>query len=68
MRKLQGKHVAKGAIRNSGLITSTIHLDPEVFAEVRERAIREGTSFGEQVRLLVEWGLEQAEEPRRKAP
>lgn len=30
----------------------------EDFDEIRERALKEGTSFAEQVRLLVTWGLE----------
>lgn len=32
--------------------------DPETFEEIRNLAIRSGISFREQVRLLVEWGLE----------
>lgn len=32
--------------------------DDEMFAEVRKRAVRAKTSVAEQVRLLVEWGLE----------
>ena len=32
--------------------------DPQTFAEIRARAVRAQTSFAEQVRLLVEWGLE----------
>lgn len=32
--------------------------DHETFATVRALAIKNGTSFAEQVRLLVEWGLE----------
>ena len=30
----------------------------ETFEEVRARAVKHNTSFAEQVRLLVEWGLE----------
>jgi hypothetical protein len=37
-----------------------VRLDDEMFEEVRQRAEREKTSFGEQVRILVEWGLEAA--------
>ena len=32
--------------------------DPETFEEIRNLATRAGISFREQVRLLVEWGLE----------
>ncbi|WP_249696470.1 hypothetical protein [Stappia sp. WLB 29] len=38
-----------------------VRLDDETFAAVRARAVEEGTSFSEQVRLLIEWGLEAAE-------
>lgn len=38
-----------------------IAFDVDVFNEIRSRAQKEGTSFAEQVRLLVEWGLESAE-------
>ncbi|KKN17941.1 hypothetical protein LCGC14_0960870 [marine sediment metagenome] len=37
---------------------SHVRFDPETFEEIRRRAIKEGTSFAEQVRILVEWGLE----------
>lgn len=32
--------------------------DDDMVSRVRERALREKTSFAYQVRLLVEWGLE----------
>lgn len=32
--------------------------DHDTFATVRALALKNGTSFAEQVRLLVEWGLE----------
>ena len=35
-----------------------VRFDSETFDEIRKRAIKEGTSFAEQVRILVEWGLE----------
>jgi hypothetical protein len=35
-----------------------VSFDPETFAEIRGRAIQQQTSFAEQIRLLVEWGLE----------
>src|SRR5690242_16629082 len=37
-----------------------IGFDPETFVQVRRRAKAAGTSFAEQVRLLVEFGLETA--------
>lgn len=35
-----------------------IGFDDETFAQIRQRATREKSSFAEQVRLLTEWGLE----------
>lgn len=35
-----------------------VGFDDETFEQVRQRALTERTSFGEQVRLLVEFGLE----------
>jgi len=40
-----------------------VRLDDETFEQVRQRAIAENTSFNEQVRQLVEWGLEAAGQP-----
>lgn len=34
-----------------------VAFDEETFAAIRNRALAEETSFAEQVRLLVEWGL-----------
>ena len=31
---------------------------PDTFEEIRQHALRERTSFAEQVRKFVEWGLE----------
>ena len=35
----------------------TIYFDDETFEQIRARALKEDTSIGAQVRLLVEWGL-----------
>ena len=35
-----------------------IGFDDETFSQIRRRAERERTSFAEQARLLIEWGLE----------
>lgn len=32
--------------------------DPDTFNAIRDLAIKNNTSFSEQLRLLVEWGLE----------
>lgn len=52
--------VAKGTPDpfNPGRIQVVCTFDPETFAQIRARAVAERTSFIEQVRLLVEWGLE----------
>ena len=41
-----------------------VGFDEDVFAEIRGRAVTQHTSFAEQVRLLVEWGLEEDERAR----
>lgn len=35
-----------------------VRMDEETFDEIRRRAIRENTSVAQQIRLLIEWGLE----------
>lgn len=40
-----------------------VRFDDETFEQIRQRAIANNTFFSEQVRLLVEWGLEAAEAP-----
>lgn len=60
MRSTQKRPVARGSKdpRFPEHTQIVVRLDDETFAQIRERAVREGTSFGEQVRTLVEWGLE----------
>lgn len=60
-----GKPAAGSHETSGGLVKCVVALDPDTFAEVRRRALREGTSFAEQVRLLIEWGLMADEEPGR---
>lgn len=48
--------------RQPGRVQIVVAFDPDTFGEIRERAIRCNTSFAEQVRLLVEWGLIEAQE------
>lgn len=38
-----------------------VSFDEETFGQVRELAVKAGTSFAEQARLLVEFGLEAVE-------
>lgn len=49
---------ARGVRRSDGTIQAVVKLDPDTFEAVRQRAVREETSFAEQVRILLEWGLE----------
>lgn len=59
--------VARGVIdpRRPDQAQIVVRVDHETFAEVRAIAIAEGTSFGEQVRTLIEWGLEAHREGAR---
>lgn len=52
------KNPARGATRGNQ-IGAFVRFAPDVFDEIRARARLAGTSFAEEVRLLVEWGLEQ---------
>jgi hypothetical protein len=47
----------------AGLRRIVVAFDEETFGEVRTRAVDGKTSFAEQVRLLVEWGLMQESMP-----
>lgn len=49
---------ANGHKRKSGMIVLAVYFDEDTFAEMRARAVKEKTSVGQQVRMLVEWGLE----------
>jgi len=42
-------------------VETGIIFDDEMFEAIRARALREGTTFSEQVRTLCQWGLEDAE-------
>ena len=46
-------------LRGFGEVSRIVIVFPdEMFQRIRERAVKAKTSFAEQVRLLVEWGLE----------
>ena len=53
---------AQGCKRRGDKATTqiVIRMDDDTFNQVRDRASRERTSFAEQVRILIEWGLETA--------
>ena len=51
--------IGRGDGRSHGdLRRIVVAFGQETFDEIRERAIQQKTSFAEQIRLLVEWGLE----------
>ena len=53
------RRAARGVKRTEGSgLRVVITFDPETFEQVRNRADRLETSFAEQIRTLVEWGLE----------
>jgi hypothetical protein len=55
------KNPGTGFARHNGAQQRIIiGFDPETFTQVRRRAKSAGTSFAEQVRVLVEFGLETA--------
>lgn len=57
----QTREVSKGSVKG-GKRGTVVYFDEETFEEIRQRAEKQQTSFGEQVRLLVEWGLMDAAE------
>jgi len=50
----------KGCKRKGDVATTQIvvRFDDDTFAQIRERALADETSIAEQIRTLVEWGLE----------
>ena len=51
-------HKGKGRPQLNGRRRTMIAFDDDQFEEIRQRAVWGKTSFAEQVRILVEWGLE----------
>lgn len=51
---------AKGSVKGNH-VRVACGFDPETFDYLRARAVREGTSVAEQVRLFTEWGIESSE-------
>lgn len=71
MSDTQKRPIARGC-RHKGRLGFICYFDDDTAEQIRARAIGYGTSFAEQVRLLVEWGLEDAKDqpppPRRPEP
>lgn len=53
-----GEARPRAAVADDKLKTIAVRFDPETFAEILTRAEARGVSLAEEVRLLVEWGLE----------
>lgn len=51
---------AHGVPSRPGYLRLIVDLEEETFAELRRRALAENTSVAEQIRAVVEWGLESA--------
>lgn len=52
------KVIGEGVDDRPGLRRIVVAFDEETFAQLREKAVLANTSFAEQVRLHVEWGME----------
>jgi hypothetical protein len=63
----QKRPVARGVKdpRKPDLMQIVVRIDDETFAEIRAIAVAEQTSFSEQIRMLIEWGLEAQRNARR---
>lgn len=61
MSHTQKREVARGCRHSPNRVGFVCYFDDETADAIRARAIAKQTSFGEQVRLLVEWGLEAAD-------
>jgi hypothetical protein len=59
-QQTQKRIVARGTQdpRFPGRLQVVVSFDHDDFEVIRQRAIAQNTSFAEQVRILVEWGLE----------
>jgi hypothetical protein len=58
----QKRPIAKGSRKADGRLGVVCYLDEDTFATIRARAEAQKTSFGEQIRTLIEWGLEAEDE------
>lgn len=58
------RKLAEGAVRANGIRKFNTAFDEETYQQIRNLAMKSGVSFTQQVRLLVEWGLEAEKEFR----
>ncbi|MFM7009495.1 MAG: hypothetical protein ACKO0Z_09235 [Betaproteobacteria bacterium] len=62
--KREGGKLACGSLRPSGARKFNVAFDDETYQKVIELATAGKVSFAEQVRVLVEWGIEAEKEYR----
>ena len=56
------QRIARGTLCNkTGLIGCHVRIDPEIFEQIRILAKKANSSFAEQMRCLVEYGIESME-------
>ncbi len=56
----QKREPARGTPSRPGYLRLIVDLEEQTFAELRRRAVAEKTSVAEQIRTVIEWGLESA--------
>jgi hypothetical protein len=49
-------------VRKGDQVQHVARFDDEMFARIRAKALRDGTSLSEAIRTLIEWGLEAEEQ------
>lgn len=54
----QKRPVAKGCRSQTGRVKVVVAFDEETFDQIHNLAVKQGTSFAEQVRILTTWGME----------
>lgn len=62
--RIQRRAVGTGIKRPAGRRGIIVEFDEGTFEHIRRRALNQTTSFAEQVRMLVEWGLESVKPAR----
>jgi hypothetical protein len=51
-------------VRRGAFVQHVARFDSDTFEEIREKAVRDGTSLSEAIRTLCVWGLEAEQEDR----
>ena len=58
-RKWPSEKVGEGTVKGQ-MRRFHVGLDPDTYEYLRYRAMKAGRSFSEEVRLVIEWGLDSA--------